>query len=153
LFETACRHFAGSLICLSFLFSLSGCATLPSEPATASGGCSVHLYRNKTSFKAISFDFDLPVAYIDDSPVGKLGVEQTHCINLRPGHYRVAVKKPGLFRTTLLADMPLEVAEGKTVFVRYALEYGGLQGMGSTAYEVANSSLRQVSEQSWRERQ
>jgi hypothetical protein len=158
-------NYAAVFACIA---AISGCATqtptlppdlspTPSlEAITAApiGPCPLWIYRNQTWFKAGSFDFDLPVAYVNDVPVGKLRVGQTHCMNLKPGRYYVAVKQPDLvFPTRLLTGSVVEVKEGQSMFLRFAVEFGGgVTVIGTVVHLSTEKSLQRVTEQDWQQR-
>lgn len=47
----------------------------------------------------------------------------------------------------------VDVVEGKSMYIRYAIEYAGLMGIGSPGYKAANSSFREVTEEAWKARE
>lgn len=142
---------------------LSGCATsevaLPSDlslsptpeeiASSPSGKCPLTIYRNKTSFKAISFDFDLPVAYINDVAVGRLRVGNSHCANIKPGRYFVVVKEPNIFGPVVKAKAVIEIKEGQSSYLRYAMNFGSLAVTGTAVSMNTQDSLQLVTEQDW----
>ena len=145
---------------------IAGCATqevaLPANLSAAPtseeigsapiGNCPLTIYRNQTSFKAISFDFDLPVAYINDVPVGKLRVGQSHCANVKPGRYLITVKEPNLFGPVDKAKTVIEVKQGQPIFLRFAMEFGSMAVIGTAVSMSTENSLQFVSEKAWQDR-
>ena len=154
------------LATLLALALLQGCATKgPTLPADLSptpklqdisnqpqGPCPLWVYRNQTFYKSISFDFDLPYASLNDVPVGKLGVGQTHCLNVPPGHYHLSVKEPNIFGPLLRAETIIDVAAGQTVYLRYAMDFAGFAVIGTVVNANSNHSLQLVSAQDWQAR-
>jgi hypothetical protein len=132
--------------------NLSPSPTAEELSSAPSGKCPLTIYRNQTSFKAISFDFDLPAAFINDMPVGKLRVGQTHCANVKPGRYQVAVKEPNIFGPVTKADAIIEVKEGQPLFLRFAMDFGGIAVIGTAVSASTQNRLQLVTEAAWEER-
>ena len=144
----------------------AGCATqekpLPADLAAApsleelssapAGKCPLTIYRNQTSFKAISFDFDLPVAYINDVPVGKLRVGQSHCANIKPGRYLITVKEPNLFGPIEKARTVIEIKPDQPTHLRFAIEFGSMAVIGTAVSVNTENSLQIVPESAWKSR-
>mgnify|MGYP003331058777 CR=1 FL=1 len=141
---------------------LQGCATPESpskEPRAAdltdpSGkACNVWIYRNYTHFRAYTLASDLPLARVDEADVGRLATGRSYCMSLPNGQHLLQIKLDASRIQTYLLNHPFEVVDGKPLYIRYAIEYGGLMGIGSPGYNAANSSFREVTEQEWKARE
>lgn len=132
--------------------NLSPAPTAQEIGAQPEGKCPLTIYRNQTSFQSLAFDFELPVAYINEVPIGKLRVGQSHCVNVRPGRYFISVREPNLFNEVEKGRAVFELKEGQPVYLRFALNFGRLTVMGGAASVSTVGSMEIVSEQSWQDR-
>lgn len=153
------KAFAPTIIALALL---QGCATPESpskEPRAAdltdpSGkACNVWIYRNYTDFMVYALKSDLPMALVDEAEVGRMATGRSYCLSLPKGKHLLQVKLDDSWTKTYLLNHPFEVVEGKPMYIRYAIEYAGLMGMGTPGYKAANSSFREVTEQEWKVRE
>lgn len=123
-----------------------------SQSTAQSGDCSAYVYRNKTSFHALNPE--RPSLYVGETRVGTLAIGQSHCLRLQPGKHTISVKEPILFMPTYTsARVEVEVTGTAPVYVRYAKEFSGVIGAGSTTTVTGSSKLQLVSEDQWRTRQ
>jgi len=152
------------LILLVAIFLVS-CATsqststsvAPSVPASkieaseATQGCSVYVYRNKTSFE--SLNFEKPFVYVGDERVGKLGTGDSICLRMAEGRYTVSVKAPIAFMPAfIVGKVEVEVIAGAPVYVRYAKEFTGVVVSGANASTTGSNKVQVVTEAQWRGR-
>ncbi len=158
-----------TLLLVSIAFMLSACATqrpeqpqegkrvpLAAEVSTASvapsENCTVHVYRNKTSFHALNPE--LPFLYVGEQRIGRLAMGNSHCLRLAPGKHTISVKEPILFMPSYTSGrMEVEVTGTAPIYIRYSKEFSGIVASGSGVTATGRSNLQAVSEDHWRSRQ
>jgi hypothetical protein len=121
------------------------------EASEATEGCSVYVYRNKTSFESLSFE--KPFVYVGDERVGKLGTGDSICLRMADGRYIVSVKAPIAFMPAFtVGKVEVEVLAGAPVYVRYAKEFTGVVVSGANASTTGSNKVQVVTEAQWRGR-
>jgi hypothetical protein len=114
-------------------------------------GCSVYVYRNKTSFHR--FNPEKPYVYVGEERVGRLGVGDSICLRMPDGKYNVSIKEPIAFVPTYTSGkLDIEVLSSTPVYVRYAKDFAGVVVSGSNATVTGSSKLQMVGEKDWRDR-
>ena len=158
------HRITGIIIAVAISQLTAGCATpkmpLPADLAAApsmeelhsapTGKCPLSIYRNKTFIGSLAFDIDLPVAHINEVPVGKLRVGQSHCANVKPGRYLITVTMPVFIVGSVeKARAVIEVKPDQPTYLRYSSEIGGLTVIGTGVSVNTKDSLQIVPESAW----
>lgn len=121
------------------------------ETKSETAACPVQVYRMKTSFNRVNPE--LPYVFADDQKIGRLGVGKTLCLKLAPGKHVVAIKEAFMFMPgPTSGTVEVEVLEGKSIYVRYAKEFGGMAATPTGAMVTARDSLRLATEDEWKGR-
>lgn len=121
------------------------------EASDATDGCSVYVYRNKTSFHR--FNPEKPFVYVDEERVGKLGVGDSICLKMAAGKYTVSIKAPIAFMPTYtVGKVDIEVLADTPIYVRYSKDFSGVVVSGATATATGSSTMQVVTETHWRDR-
>jgi hypothetical protein len=114
--------------------------------------CSVHVYRNKTTFHALNPE--KPFLFVGDTKISRLSIGESHCLRLVPGKYTISVKEPFMFMPAHTSGaVEVEVTGTTPIYVRYAKDFGGVFSAGPVTTVGSTSRLHLVSEGQWRERQ
>jgi hypothetical protein len=127
--STCCR------LAMIVAVSLAGCASqqapvsAPPQSLTTENSASVVVYRPSTSFHR--FNPELPYLYVNDQRVGKLAIGSALTVRIPAGDNALAVKESVLFMPAYESHrLTLKAEAGKTYFVRYAREFGGVLPVG-----------------------
>jgi len=80
---------------------------------------------------------------------GKRRVGNSHCANVKLGRYLVTVKELNMFGPVVKARAVIDVKEGESSYLRYAMDFGSMAVIGTAVCMSTDDSLQLVSEQHW----
>ena len=136
--------------------TLSSCATqqagLPRDPnLTNENSATVVVYRPHTRFHRANPE--LPFLYVNGQQVGKLAINSAIEIRVPVGEHALSMKEPVLFMPAYDSrQLALKAEPGKTYFVRYSREYGGVIPMAGGPQVLATTGFDIVPEELGRQR-